>query len=77
MDHLADRGHVSMSHNNMVHKPVPIPKAMRTFEAKAALDKEWTKLQKLPAWDESTVTNKAEVIRRAKLEGKTCSFLQN
>ena len=22
-DHIADRGHVSMSHNNTVHKPIP------------------------------------------------------
>ena len=29
--------------------PIPIPKAM-------ALDKEWTKLPKLPAWDESKAT---------------------
>ena len=41
-DHIADRGHVSASHYNVVQKATRIP------GAKAALDKEW-KIQKLPA----------------------------
>ena len=41
---------------------------------KAALDEERTQQQKMPAWDESEVTTKAEVIRRAKLEGKAVHF---
>ena len=40
-DHKADRGHVSMSHYNLVHKLISIPKAVKSPEAKAALDKEW------------------------------------
>ena len=47
---------------------------MAILETKAALDKEGTKLQKRPAWDESKMTSKAEVIRRAKVEGKTDHF---
>ena len=47
---------------------------MTILEAKAALDKKWTKLQKVPARDESKVTNKAEVIRRATSEGKKVRF---
>ena len=43
-------------------------------EAKTAVDKEWTKLQKILAWDESKVTCQAEVIQIAKLEGKTVHF---
>ena len=71
-DHNSDRGHVSMSHCHMVHTPIPrTTVAMTIHEAKAAVDKEWTKLHKLRAWDESTVTSKAKVIRQAKLEGKT------
>ena len=45
-DHIADRGHVSMSHCNMVHKPIPISTAMKVLEAKTALKKRWTELQK-------------------------------
>ena len=32
-DHSADRGHVSLSHHNIVHKPSPIPNAMTILEA--------------------------------------------
>ena len=46
----------------------PTPKAMNISEAKGALDMEWTNLQKLPAWSESKVTSKAEMIRKAKLQ---------
>ena len=38
-DHIADRGHVSISQFNMVNKPIPTPKAMKIPEAKAAHDK--------------------------------------
>ena len=64
-----------MSHYNMVHKPIPILKEMTSLEEKVPLDKEWTKLQKLPAWDESKMTSKAEVTRIAKLEGKKVHFV--
>ena len=47
----------------MVRKPIPIPTAMKTPEAGAALEKEWTHLQKPRAWDEANVTSKSEVIR--------------
>ena len=60
-----------MSHCNTVYKPIPIPTAMKILQAKAALEMEWTKLQKQPAWVESKVTSEAEVMRRAKLKGKT------
>ena len=54
-----------MSHHNVVHKTIPTPTAMNMIEAKAALDKEWTKLEKLP--EESKFISQAEVIRRAKI----------
>ena len=34
----------------MVHTPVPIKKALEMPKAKEAFEKEWTKLDKLPAW---------------------------
>ena len=55
----------------MAQKPIPTLTAITVLEAKAALDEEWTNMQEPPAWDESKVTSKAEVIRRATLEGKT------
>ena len=64
-----------MSRCNMVHKPIPIPKAMTNPEAMATPAKGMETLQKLPAWDECKVTCKAEVIRQAKLEGKQVFFI--
>ena len=58
-----------MSHYSMVHTPIPRYDS-QILEAKAALDEEWKNLQKLPAWDESNVSSKTEVIRRAQREGK-------
>ena len=48
---------------------------MTVLEATAAFDEEWTKLQQILPWDESQVTSKAEVIRKAELEGKKVHFV--
>ena len=53
--HIADRSHVSVTHCNSAHKPVPTPQVMNNPDAKAALDKAWRKLHKLPAWNETNV----------------------
>ena len=37
----------------LVHKFIPMPQAMKTPAAEAAVDKEWEKLEKIPAWDKS------------------------
>ena len=38
---------------------------MKVPAAKTAVDKEWEKLEKIPAWDLTTVKNKSEVIDEA------------
>ena len=50
-DHIAGRGDNSLQHYNLVHKFFPMPQAMKIPAAKAAVDKEWEKLEKIPAWD--------------------------
>ena len=40
-----------MRHYNLVHKFVPMPQAMKIPDAKAAVDKEWKKLETIPAWN--------------------------
>ena len=40
-DHIAGKGINSLNHNNLVHKFIPLPHAMKIPEAKAAVDKEW------------------------------------
>ena len=49
-DHIACKRFTSMSHNNLVHKFIPMPQAMNIPDAKAAVDKEWKKLETFPAF---------------------------
>ena len=48
--------------------------AMKTPAAKAAVDKEWEKLEKIPAWDKTNVRNKSDVIDEARKEGRKVHF---
>ena len=52
-DHIAGKGYNSMTRFFLVHKFIPVPQAMEIPGAKAAVDKEWKKLQTIPArqWD--------------------------
>ena len=46
-DHIAGKGDNSLQHYNLVHKFIPVPQAMKIPAAKAAVDKEWEKLEKI------------------------------
>ena len=48
-DHIAGKGENSLKHYNVVHKFIPMPQAMKTPAAKAEVDKEWEKLEKISA----------------------------
>ena len=50
-DHIAGKGYNSMTHYNFVHKFISMPQAMKIPDAKAAVDKEWKKLETNPAWN--------------------------
>ena len=43
-----------MTHEDLVHKFIPMPQAMKIPDAKAAVDKEWKKLETIPAWNQTT-----------------------
>ena len=58
----------------MVHKPIPLPKAMRIPTARNAVNDEWEKLEGMQAWDVSKVKPRAEVQARAKAEDITIHF---
>ena len=73
-DHIEGKGDNSPQHYNLVHKLIPVPQAMNIPAAKAALDKEWEKLEKIPAWDKTKVRNKSEVIDEARKEGSKVHF---
>ena len=54
-DHIAGKGDNSLQHYNFVHQFIPMPQAMKIPAAKAAVDKVWEKLEKIPAWDTTKV----------------------
>ena len=45
-DHIAGRGDNSLQHYNLVHKFIPMPRAMKSPAAKAAVDKEGKNLKR-------------------------------
>ena len=73
-DHIAGRRNNSLQHINLVHKFIPMPQAMKIPAAKAAVDKEWEKLEKIPAWDLTKVRSKKKVIDEARTKGAKVHF---
>ena len=51
-----------------------MPQAMKIPAAKAAVDKEWEKLEKISAWNLTRVRSKSEVIDEARRTGATFHF---
>ena len=72
-DHIAGRGDNSLQHYNLIHNFL-MPQAMKIPAAKAPVDKEWEKLEKIPAWDLTKIRNKSEVIDEARTSGATVLF---
>ena len=56
-----------------MRKFIPMPQAMKSPDAKAAVEK-WAKLDKIPAWQLTKVRNTNVVITEARKEGKTVHF---
>ena len=73
-DHVAEKGTNSMTHYSLVHKFIPESQAMKIPDAKAAVETEWEKLEKLPAWQLTKVRNKNEVLAEARNEGRKGHF---
>ena len=59
-----------MTQYNLVHKFIPMPQAMKIPDAKAAVDKEWKKLETIAAWQLGKVKSKKEVILEAQRDEK-------
>ena len=66
-DHIAGRGDNSLQHYLLAHKYIPISQAMKIPAAKAAVDKEWEKLEKILAWDLTKARTKGAKVRFASL----------
>ena len=73
-DHIAGKGENSLQHYNLVHKFIPMPQAMKIPAAKAAVDKEWEKLEKFSSWNLTKVQSKKTVIEEARASGTTVHF---
>ena len=73
-DHTAAKGMNSLNHYSLVHKFIPMPQALRIPDAKAAVEKEWGKLEKIPAWQLMKVRNKKAVIDEARNKGRKVHF---
>ena len=73
-DHIAGKGQNSLQHYNLVHKFIPMPQAMKIPAAKAAVDKEWEKLEKISVWNLTKVKSKKQVIDEARTSGATVHF---
>ena len=70
----AGKGEISLQHYNLVHKLIPMPQAMKLPAAKAAVDKEREKLEKISAWNLTKVRSEKEVIDEARTSGATVHF---
>ena len=64
----------SLQHYNLVHKFIPMPQVFKIPEAKAAVDREWEKLEKISAWNLTKVKSKKQVIDEARTSGAKVHF---
>ena len=64
----------SLQHYNLVHKFTPVPQAMKITAARAAVDKEWDKLETILAWNLTEVRSEKELIDETRTSGAKSSF---
>ena len=50
-DHITGKGDNSLQHYNLVRKFIRMPQAVKILAPKAAVDKEWEKLENISAWN--------------------------
>ena len=71
---LQEKGDNSLQHYNLVHEFIPMSQAMKIPAAKAAVDKECEKIEKISAWNLTKVRSKSEVIAEAMTKGAKVHF---
>ena len=74
-DHIAEKGNNSLQHCNLIHQFITVSQAMKIPAAKAAVDKEWEKLEKISAWNLTNVRSKKEVIDEARTKDVKIHFV--
>ena len=73
-DILQEKVKIHYSTTTLVHKFILMPQAMKIPAAKAAVDKEWEKLEKISAWNLTKVKSKKKVIDAARASRTTVHF---
>ena len=73
-DHRAGKGDNSLQHYNLVHRFNPMLQPMKIPAAKAAVDKEWEKLEKISAGYLTRVISKKEATDEARTKGAKVHF---
>ena len=73
-DHIAGKDENSLQHYNLVNKLIPMHQVMKIPAAKAVVDKEWEKLEKISAWNLTKVRSKKQVIDEARTSGAKVHF---
>ena len=73
-DHIAEKGFNSLRHYSLVHKFIPMPQAMKIPDVTAAVNKDWKKLAKIPAWNLEKMKSEKDVIPEAQKEKKKFTF---
>ena len=76
-DHITAKGVNWLNHYNLVHKCISIPQTMKIPDAKAAVEKNDKKFEKIPAWQRTKVRNKKEVIDEARAKGRKQFILRH
>ena len=73
-DHIAGRETIHYNITNRYTNSFLCLKAMKIPAAKAVVDKEWEKLEKIPWWNLTKVRSKSEVIDEARTKGAKVHF---
>ena len=73
-DHTAGKGVNSLNHYNLVHKFMPLLKAMKNTRCESSGGERMEKSEKIPARQRTKVRDKDEVIAEARHEGRKVHF---
>ena len=73
-DHTAGKGENSLQHLNLVHKFIPMPQSIKFLQQRRRWTRNGKKLEKISAWNLTTVKSKKEVIDEARTSGATVHF---
>ena len=68
-DHIAGKGDNSLQHYNLVHKFIPMLKAIKNSSSKCSSGQGVRKMEKISAWNLTKVRSKKEVIDEARTKG--------